>query len=91
MVAHFAYFMRPAFSASMRPCSYVFGRTRKTWSWPLDHVMASVSGSAATNSVLFCFAQSETARPTLDRKVPAMRLTFALAISSCACLTASAG
>ena len=53
--------------------------------------MASVSGSAATNSVLFCFAQSETARPTLDRKVPAMRLTFSLATSSCACLTASAG
>src|SRR6058998_1534642 len=40
---------------------------------------------------LFCFAQSETARPTFDRNVPEIRATFSDATSSCACFWASAG
>src|SRR3989441_2779734 len=75
----------------MRPCSSVLGRTRKTRSWPFAHVSASVSGSAATKRTLFCFAQSETARPTFDRNVPEIRATFSDATSSCACFWASAG
>ena len=54
-------------------------------------MIASVSGSAATNMVLFCLAQSDTARPTLDRKVPEISATFSDTTSSWACLTASAG
>jgi len=41
--------------------------------------------------VLFCLAQSETARPTLERKLPVIMTTLSDSTSSWACFTASAG
>ena len=54
-------------------------------------VMASVSGSVARNSVFFWLAKSATARPTLERKVPARKETFSRVSSSSATRTASPG
>ena len=54
-------------------------------------VMASVSGSVARNSTFFWLAKSATARPTLDRKVPARNETFSRVSSSSATRTASPG
>ena len=45
-------------------------------------VIASVNGSAATKSTLFCLAKSETASPTLLRKVPARSATLSENTSS---------
>ena len=54
-------------------------------------VMASVSGSVARNSTFFWLAKSATARPTLERKVPARKETFSRVSSSSATRTASPG
>src|SRR5260370_666728 len=53
--------------------------------------MASVKGSAARKKTFFWFAKSLTARPMLDRNVPASIATFSLDTSSLAAVCASAG
>ena len=53
--------------------------------------MASVSGSAATNSTFERSAKSATASPTFDRKVPASSATFSFDTSSVARRIASSG
>src|SRR5205807_1250061 len=53
--------------------------------------MASVRGSAARKKTFFWLAKSLTARPILDRKVPASIATFSPDTSSLAAVCASAG